>query len=65
MLVKRLVLALISLVFGAVVTYGIVYFIGTTPQEYGSTYFFFTMLSLACFLGIWLDKYMGTGILSK
>ncbi len=65
MLAKRLVLALISFVFGAVVTYGIVFLIGSTPEEYGSTYFFFTALSLACALGIWLDKFMETGILPR
>lgn len=65
MLAKRLILALISIVAGAAVTFAIVYLIGTTPQEYGSTYFFFTALSLACAVGIWLDKFMGTEILPK
>jgi hypothetical protein len=65
MLVKRLLLAVISIAFGVVVTLGIVYWIGTTPDEYGGGYFTFTALSLAIALGIWLDKFMATEILPK
>lgn len=65
MLVKRLILAVISLAFGLATTYAIVILIGTTPGEYGALYFGFTALSLAVFLGIWLDKFMGTGLLPK
>lgn len=65
MLMKRLILAVISIAFGVVVTIGITIFIGTTPAEYGLIYFTFTALALAIFLGIWLDKFMGTGLLPK
>ncbi len=65
MLVKRLILAAISIAFGVGVTYAIVILIGTTPAEYGPLYFGFTALSLAVFLGIWLDKFMGTELLPK
>jgi len=65
MLVKRLILAGISIVFGVVMTIVITEFIGTTPAEYGPIYFFFTALALALFLGIWLDKFMETDILPK
>lgn len=65
MLVKRILLAVISLVFGVVVTIGITLAIGTTPAEYGGGYFFFTSLTLALALAIWLDKFMQTEILPK
>jgi hypothetical protein len=65
MLVKRLVLAVISVAFGVVVTFLITLAVGTTPGQYGPIYFTFTSLALACALGIWLDKFMGTEILPK
>lgn len=65
MLLKRLILAVISIGFGVAVTALVVYLIGTTPEEYGSIYFSFTALALACALGIWLDKFMNTEILPK
>ncbi len=65
MLIKRLILAVISIAFGVIVTIGITLFIQTTPAEYGFIYFTFTALALAIALGIWLDKFMGTGLLPK
>lgn len=65
MLVKRLLLAVISLAVGFGLTVLITRLIGTTPAEYGSIYMIFTSLSLALALGIWLDKFMGTNILPK
>jgi hypothetical protein len=65
MLVKRILLAIISIAFGVLATLGIVYLVGTTPAEYGGAYFSLTALSLAIFLGIWLDKFMATEILPK
>ena len=65
MLVKRLLLAVISIAFGVVVTFGIVYWVGTTPDEYGGAYFTLTALALAIALGVWLDKFMATEILPK
>jgi hypothetical protein len=65
MLIRRLLLAIISIAFGVVVTIGITIAIGTTPAEYGFLYFTFTALALTIALGIWLDKFMGTGILPK
>ena len=66
MLLKRLLLAVISLVVGFLVTFLVVRFIGdTTIAEYGPLYTFFTALSIACALGIWLDKFMGTEILPE
>lgn len=65
MLVKRLILAVISLAVGFGLTLLITKLIGTTPAEYGTIYMFFTTLSLAIALGIWLDKFMGTQILPK
>ena len=65
MLVKRLILAIISIAFGVVVTTGITILIGTTPAEYGMIYLTLTSLALAVALGVWLDKFMGTKLLPK
>ncbi len=65
MLVKRLILAAISIAVGFGLTVLITMLIGTTPAEYGAIYMIFTTLSLAVALGIWLDKFMGTNILPK
>jgi hypothetical protein len=65
MLIKRLLLAIISIAFGVVVTIGITLLVGTTPAEYGFIYFTFTALALAVALGVWLDKFMGTELLPK
>jgi len=65
MLIRRLILAVISIVFGVIVTIGITLFIGTTPAEYGFIYTLFTIVALAVALGVWLDKFMGTGLLPK
>lgn len=65
MLVKRLLLAIISIAFGVIVTIGVTVLIGTTPAEYGFLYFTLTSLALAVALGVWLDKFMGTKLLPK
>lgn len=76
MLVKRLALAAISLAIGFVLTWFVVtvdlqvgpfnlVIAGTTLEQYGIWYTAFTTLSLACAVGIWLDKFMKTEILSK
>lgn len=65
MILKRLILAAISFAFGFGVTFLLTIAMGTTIAEYGGIYTFFTALSLACALGIWLDKFMGTELLPK
>jgi hypothetical protein len=65
MLIKRLILALISIAFGVAATFLIMLLIGTNYYTYGFGYTFFTSLALACFLGIWLDKFMGTNLLPE
>lgn len=65
MLVKRLILFLISAVVGFGLTYLITISIGTNIEEYGATYTFFTALSLACAIGVWLDLVMDTKLLPK
>ena len=65
MLAKRLILVAISFVVGFVLTLGITFAIGTTLEEYGGIYTFFTTLALACAIAIWLDKFMGTDLLPK
>ncbi|MBE2220847.1 MAG: hypothetical protein IAF02_04870 [Anaerolineae bacterium] len=65
MLIKRLILAVISIVFGVAATFLIMMAIGTDYLTYGFGYTFFTSLALACFLGIWLDKFMGTKLLPE
>lgn len=64
--VKRIGLAIICLALGYGLTFGIVrLFLDTTMSDYGFVYSFFTTLSIACGIGIWLDKFMGTQILPK
>lgn len=65
MLVKRLGVAVISLVVGFGLTTLIVYLIGTTLEEFGPYYTFFASLSLGCALAIWLDKLLDTQMLPK
>ncbi|MCP4360807.1 MAG: hypothetical protein GY796_22600 [Chloroflexi bacterium] len=65
MLIKRLILIIISLAIGLAVTIGIVYAIGTNPEQFGVWYTSFTALALGCAVGVWLDKFMGTEMLPK
>lgn len=65
---KRIVLGIISLLIGFVVTWAAVtapFILNTTLSDYGTVYVVFTILSVACAAGIWLDKFMGTDILPK
>lgn len=68
LLVKRILLVVLSLVAGFLLTVAAVYlpFIADTNlEEYGTIYTFFTTLSLAIVVAIWLDKFMDTKILPK
>ena len=66
MLLKRILLGVISIAVGYVATVLIVWYIcDTTVAEYGTTYTATTALSLACALGIWLDKFMDTELLPQ
>lgn len=66
--VKRLILVILSLAGGFALTAAAVYapFIANTNlEEYGFIYTFFTTLSLAIVVAIWLDKFLETDILPK
>ncbi len=64
--VKRTGLAVISLVIGYGLTWVVVNtWLNTTMSDYGFIYSFFTAFSIACGIGILLDKFMGTQILPK
>ena len=66
MLIKRLALAIISLAVGFLITWLVVIYIAeTTLEQYGVWYTGFTALAIACALGVWLDRFMGTKILPK
>lgn len=65
MLVKRLLLAVISIAFGVISTFIIIWAVDTDYYTYGFGYTFFTALSLALFIAIWLDKFMKTELLPK
>ncbi len=65
MLVKRLGVGVISLLIGFGLTVLVVELIGTTLEEYGTIYTFFTALSLGCAVAIWLDKFLDTQMLPK
>ncbi len=56
LLIRRIINAVISFAVGVFGCYISVYFIlGTTWGDYGNVYIFFTVLSIACGVGIWLD----------
>jgi len=65
MWIKRLILAIIAFAIGFGATVLIVTLIGTNLEVYGPWYTFFTSLAIACAVGVWLDKFMGTNILPK
>ncbi len=65
MLIKRLLLVVISLTVGFFITWGIIEFIGSNLPLYGPYYTTFTTLAIASAIAIWLDKFMGTELLSK
>lgn len=65
MLVKRLGIMVVSLLIGFGLTILIVNLIGTTLEEYGPYYTFFTSFSLGCAIAIWLDKFLDTQMLPK
>jgi hypothetical protein len=73
--IKRLALVVVSLVLGFLITWGYVIVeipvpvlivplgLGTTLDDFGTIYTFFTTLSFAFAIGLILDKYMGTDML--
>lgn len=68
MLVKRLLLVVLSLAIGFGLAYAAIrlpFIADTNLEEFGFSYTFFTTLSLAIAVGIWLDKFMGTELLPK
>lgn len=66
MMIKRLLLVVISLALGAIITAGLVILLlETTIAEYGAFYFGMTAFFIACAIGIWLDKFMGTEFLPE
>jgi hypothetical protein len=67
MLVKRLGIGVVSLAVGFIITALILKteFVGTTLEEYGIYYTFFTSLAFAFALGIWLDKFLDTKMLPE
>lgn len=70
---KRLLLAVISLVIGYALTYLITLFLGTSVEEFWTgpelpvniPYFLLVGFFIALAVAIWLDKFMGTEILSE
>lgn len=76
MLIKRLALMAISMTIGYLITWFIVtidvnilgfnlVIAGTTMEQYGPSYSFFTAFTIAGAIGVWLDKFMGTELLPK
>ncbi|HFE65780.1 MAG TPA: hypothetical protein ENJ93_00835 [Chloroflexi bacterium] len=65
MWIKRIILAVIAFAIGFGATFVIVKLIGTNLEEYGIWYTFFTSLAIACAVGVWLDKFMGTNLMPK
>ena len=74
MLIKRLLLAVISMALGYAITFFIVtVLLETSVAEYwvgpelpvNIPYFILTGLFIGLGIGVWLDKFMGTEILPK
>lgn len=67
MLIKRLLLVIISFAIGFLATWAIIEspIVESNLQIYGPWYTFFTSLAIACAVGVWLDKFMGTKLLPK
>ena len=67
MLIRRLLLFVISLTIGFLATWVIIEspFVGSNLVQYGPIYTATTTVALACAVGIWLDKFMGTKLLPK
>lgn len=69
LLPKRIALVVISVVTAYIITFlevttiPIPIGLETTMEDYGPTYTFFTVLTLACGIAIWLDLFMKTEIL--
>ena len=68
LVIRRLILVVISIVLGFIITYFVVTLprpigLDTTLDDYTYIYVFFTVGSLACGIGIWLDKFLKTNIL--
>ncbi len=68
---KRVLLVVLSLaggvagVFGVLALLNVAYNAYVTPERYGLTYMILTGLPLALLVGVWLDFFMGTGILKE
>ena len=65
MLLKRIGLFVVSGIVGFIATFITVEFVGTNLEEYGGVYTFFTALSFAVIVGVWLDKFLDTGLMPK
>jgi hypothetical protein len=73
MLLKRILLAVISLAIGVAATYLTVLLIGTTVSEFWAgpeepvniPYFILTSIFIALAAAIWLDKFLKTDILPQ
>ena len=62
--IKRIALAVISLIVGFAATWLIVvFFLDTVLSDYGTVYVVLTTFSIACAVGVWLDKFMKTELL--
>lgn len=66
---KRVLLVILSLVGGVGGVFGIfallnlAYNARVSFERYGATYFILTAVPLALLIGVWLDYFMGTGLL--
>jgi hypothetical protein len=66
---KRVLLVILSLaggvggVFGIFALLNLAYNARVSFERYGATYFILTAVPLALLIGVWLDYFMGTGLL--
>jgi hypothetical protein len=68
---KRVLLVILSLgggvagLFAVLTTLNLLYGVGVTLESYGVTFAVMTAIPLALLAGVWLDYFMGTGLLGR
>jgi hypothetical protein len=68
---KRVLLVIMSLgggvagLFAVLATLNLLYGEGVTLESYGTTFAVLTTVPLALLCGVWLDYFMGTGVLGR
>jgi len=62
--IRRIILIALSIAAGIGMTFGLLLALDVSYDNYGTVYFVFTALPLAVLVGIWLDYFLKTKLLS-